>query len=250
MLVYILLSDGKQLINIENIVEVYPLKRSFWMRTSGNFSLGANYSKGSNVATFAFSGNLDYRKRKSFFELSFDDNNTYQGDSLSSSKSDISFAWQRLLKKSWSTELSVGAGQNTELGTKLRLDFNVIGLKDISYNTWNRFYAGAGLSVTRETPYDNSPEKADLAGLFQVVWKVYKYTVPKVWVDANISFLPYITTSTRYRAVLNLNPKVSILNDNFKIGFKFYYNHDSKPPSHAPSTSNYGINLELTYSFH
>jgi len=198
----------------------------------------------------AVSGNFKYRKRKTFFELALDDNNTYQGDSLSSSKSDISFAWQRSLKKSWSTELSVGASQNTELGTKLRLDFNVIGIKDISYNVWNRFYTGAGISVARETPYDGSTEKADLAGLVQVVWKVYKFNVPKIWVDANVSYLPYITESSRYRAVINLSPRISVLSDNFKIGINSYYNFDSKPPSGASSTSDYGINLELTYSFH
>lgn len=50
------------------------------MRTTGNFSLGANFSKASNVGTVAVSGNLDYRKRKSYFSLTWNDNNTFQGD--------------------------------------------------------------------------------------------------------------------------------------------------------------------------
>jgi len=248
--VYILITNGKNLVHLDDIVEVYPLKRSFWMRTTGNFSLGANFSKGSNVGTIVFSGNLDYRKRKSYFNLSWDDNNTFQGDSLSSSKSDIMVAWQRLLKKSWSTEVSTQASQNTELGTKLRLGLNVIGLKDISYNSWNRLYIGAGLNVARETPYDDSDITNDLAGMLQVVWKVFKYTTPKVWVDVNVSFLPYITGGNRYRTVFNLNPKVSIFSDDFKVGFKFYYNYDSKPPSVESSTTDYGLNLELTYTLH
>lgn len=249
--VYILMTNGKDLVNMEDIVEIYPIKRSFWMRTSGNFSLGANFSKGSNVGTIAFSGNLDYRKRKSYFNLAWDDNNTFQGDSLSSTKTDITMAWQRLLKKSWSAQVGIGASQNSELGTKLRIDLNLIGLKDISYNSWNRLYAGAGLSVNRETPYDESAgERNDLAGLIQVVWKVFKYTNPKVWVDANISFFPYITGGPRYRSVFNLNPKVSIFNNDFKVGFKFYYNYDSKPPSEGAETTDYGINLELTYTLH
>ncbi len=248
--VYIVLTNGRELIDVSNIVEIYPIKRNFWMRTSGNFSLGANFSKGSDVGSLAFSGNLDYRKRSSYFELMWDDNNTYQADTLSSSKVDVTLAWQRLLKKKWSTQVSVGATQNTEMGTKLRLDLSVIGLKDFVYNNWNRLYTGAGLSLSRETPYDDSGETEDLAGTVTVVWKVFKYTIPKVWVDANVSFLPYITGGSRYRAVFNLNPKVSIFNDDFKVGFKFYYTWDSKPPTDAASTKDYGINLELTYSFH
>ena len=63
------------------------------------------YSKGSKVATIAFSGGLNYRKKKSYFDLSWDDNNTYQGDTLSSTKTDVVFAWQRLLKNKWSTQV-------------------------------------------------------------------------------------------------------------------------------------------------
>lgn len=155
-----------------------------------------------------------------------------------------------LTKKKWSTEVAIGVNQNSELGTRLRLGLNMIGLRDISYNNWNRLYAGAGLSINRETPYDDSGITNDLAGIIQVVWKVFKYTHPKVWVDANISFLPYITNGPRYRSVFNLNPKVSIFSDDFKVGFKFYYTYDSKPVSTDASTTDYGINLELTYSLH
>jgi len=248
--VNIISENRRELVNIADIVEIYPIKRNFWMRTSGNFSLGANFSKGSNVGTVTFSGNLDYRKQKSYFNLSWDDYNTYQGDSLSSTKADITLAWERYLKNSWSTQVGVSAEQNSELGTKMRLGLNVLGIKDITYNNWNRLYGGAGFSVSQETPYDDSGVREDLAGLLTVVWKVYKYTIPKVWVDANISWIPYLTDTGRYRAVFNLNPKISIINDNFKIGFKFYYNYDSKPATDASANNDYGLNLELTYSFH
>jgi len=242
--------DQKDLVAIDDIVEIYPIKRSFWMRTSGNFSLGVNYSKGSNIATLAFSGDLNYRKKKSYFDFNWDNNNTFQNDSLSSSNINTVFGWQRLLKNKWSTLVSVGASQNSELGTKLRLALNLIGIRDITYNIWNRLYAGAGLTVVRETPYDDSGITDDLAALFNVAWKVYKYTLPKVWVDANISFVPYLTDPGRYRVVINLNPKVSIFSDNFKIGFASYYNFDNQPPSDATTTNDFGINLQLTYTFH
>jgi hypothetical protein len=249
--VYILFANNsKQLVNVDQIVEIYPIKKNFWMRTSGNFSLGLNYSKASAVATIAFSGNLSYRKKKSYFDLTWDDNNTYQSDTLSSSKADVTIAWQRLLKKKWSAQVAIGATQNSELGTKLRTGINLIGIRDIAYNNWNRFYAGAGLAVTREIPYDNSAIQNDLSGVFTLVWKVYKYTIPKVWVDANIAYLPYFTDPGRYRISINLNPQVSIFSDNFKVGFSSYFAYDSKPSGDAASTNDYGINLTLTYSLH
>ncbi len=248
--VYVISGDRKDLLNIDDIVEVYPIKRNFWMRTSGNFSLGINASKGSDLVSSAFSGGLDYRKKRTYFELSWDSNNTFQGDSLNSSKVDGALSWQRTIKKKWSSGLTVGASQNTELGFKLRLDISALGLRDISYNDWNRLYAGAGLTVARETPYGDTEITDDLAAIARVAWKVYKYTSPKVWVDTNISFLPYLTGTNRFRATFNLNPKVSILSDDFKVGFTFYYNYDSRPSGDAVSTNDYGINLQFTYSFH
>ena len=247
--VYLVLNDRKELIDVDDIVEAYPIKKNFWLRTSGNFSLGLNFSKGSDVATLVFSGNLDYRQMKTHYILNWDSNNTYQGDSLSSNKADVSLTWEHLLKKEWSTFVTLSATQNSELGTKLRLGLDLIGAKDLIYNSWNRLYAGAGLNLTQETPYDNSGVKQDLAGLFTVNWKVYKYTTPKFWIDADISFLPYITDN-RYRAAFNLNPQISIFSDNFKVGFKFYYSYDTKPPTVNASNDDYGINLQFTYSLH
>ena len=248
--VYLVFDTGRKSVNVEDIVEVYPIKRNFWMRSSGDFSLGVNYSKGSDVATLAFSGNLDYRKQKTYFNFFWDENTTFQADSISARKADITFVYQRLLKNRYSFEASIGASQNREMGTKLRLAVNGLALRDLMYSSWSRFYVGAGLTVTSETPYDDSGIQEDLAGLFSVVWKVFKYTHPKMWVDANISFIPYFTDSGRYRSVFNLNPKINLFSDNFKVGFKFYYSLDSKPPSDAASTSDYGINLQITYSFH
>lgn len=248
--VNIVMTNKRELVEVDDIVEIYPIRRNFWMRTSGNFSLGLNYSKGSDIGTIVLSGDINYRKKKSFFEISWDDHTTYQADTLNSTKVDGAITWERYIKKRWSSQVIIGATQNSELGTKLRLGLSVLGLRDLAYNNWNRLYAGAGLSLSNETPYDDSGDKQDIAGIVSVAWKVYKYTIPKVWVDADVSLLPYITNTERIRAVVNLAPKISIVSDDLKLGFRFYYSFDSKPPTEASSNDDYGMNLEITYSLH
>jgi hypothetical protein len=248
--VYIITTTEKKLVSISDIVEIYPIKSSFWLKLSGDFSLGFNYSKGSDLASLAFSGDLNYRKKKAYFEVAWDGNNTYQSDTLGSRKADVSLAWQRILKGGWSTQVSTGFSQNSELGIRERWAINFMGLRDLSYNNWNRLYAGAGINLTHEVPYGDVSEQDDVAGIFQLVWKVYKYKAPKIWVDADISYLPYFTDSGRHRAVFNLNPKINLFSDNFKVGLKLYYTYDSKPPSDAASTNDYGVNFQLSFSFH
>ncbi|MCA0930899.1 DUF481 domain-containing protein [Lutimonas saemankumensis] len=246
--VNLILLNEKISVKVEDIVEVYPIRNSFFRRLSGNFSLGANYAKGSNVATLVFSGNLDYRKRNSIFSLFWDTNDTYQGDSLSSSKSDVVLGWQRNLSKGWATDVSIGVSQNLQLGTDLRWNLNLGALKDLMYNEWNRLYFSMGLNMSREIPVGEGAIKEDLAGLFQLKWKIYKLTGAKVWLDADITYLPYITNDTRNRVSVNLNPKVSIFSNNFKIGLSFYYTYDSRPQNVDAANDDYGLNLQFTYS--
>jgi len=246
--VNLILINENVTVDIEDIVEVYPIRSSFLARLYGDFSLGANYSKGSNVATLAFSGNLNYRKRNSIYRLVWDTNDTYQGDSLSSSKSDITLSWERTLNKGWSFDLGVGASKNLQLGTELRWNLNATGIKDLAYNEWNRLYVAAGLNASKEIPVGDGDTRDDLAGLLQLKWKVYKLTGAKVWVDADITYLPYLTQSDRNRFTLNLNPKVSIFSNNFKVGFSFYYTYDSQPQNADAANDDYGLNLQFTYS--
>jgi hypothetical protein len=248
--VNIVLANGRELVDIDDIVEVYPIRRNFWLRTSGNFGLGINYSKGSNLATVSFSGNINYRKKNSYFYIKWDDYNTFQADTLTSTKADATVGWQRLLQKKWSLGTILGVNQNSELGTKLRLDLSVVGIYDLAYNNWTRLFAAAGLSVQQEISYDTSVVSKDLAGIVGLVWKVYKYTNPKVWVDASVIWIPYLTTDGRYRANVNLSPKIGLVGNDLKLGFKFYYSYDSKTTTTTASSDDWGINLEITYSFH
>ena len=250
--VKLITANGSQLLNIDDIVEVYPIKKSFWLRTTGDFSLGFNFSKGSDVATLVSSGSLIYRKRKSSLQVSWNNNNTFQADTLSATNISFGIGMQRIIKNYWSAGIVIGAGQNSQLGYKLRMDYTVLGIRDIVYNRWNRYFVAAGLSLQQETPYDDLGKNTDLAGIVTTVWKVYKYTEPKVWVDADLSFIPYITGDWRYRVNFNLNPKVGIVGNDLQIGFNFYYNYDSRPPSESdsPPTYDWGINLEITYNLH
>ena len=249
--VYLLMEGSKKLVNINEIVEAYPIKSGFLMRTSGTLSLGANYSKGSGVATVAFSGNFTYRKKRQYFNLSWDSNNTYQGDSLSARKSDIALTWQRSLNNGWSSNVIIAANQNLQLGTKLRISLNLSAIKDLAYNDWNRLYVGAGLNFSQETSFnDNIPKTNDIAGLFQVKWKVYKLTNPKIWLDADVSYLPYLTDPGRNRLSINVNPQVKVFSNNFKIGLQTYYSYDSKPTTEDASNDDYGMSLQLTYYYH
>jgi len=247
---YIIVNGQKKLININEIVEAYPIKKNLWMRFRGNISLGANYQKSSDVATVALSGNLDYRKKITFLQLNWNLNLSYQGDSVTTNNSSIDLQWQRLFDNRWSTLVALGTSQNLQLGIKRRYDLSLGAVKDITYNAWNRLYLAGAFSGIQETPTDDFDRTTDIAGFMQAGWSVYKFTSPKIQIDTNISYIPYFSGDPRTRVNINVNPTISIWDNNFKVGFTFYYNYDSNPPEGSITNTDYGINLQLSYILH
>ena len=239
----------KASIKIDDIVEIHPIKGNFWMRFSGNVSLGANYAKSSNLTTVAFSGNLDFRKKKNDLILTWNLNLSFQNDSTITRNSETFLSWQRLLDKQWSSLVSLGTSQNLQLGIKRRYTLSLGALKDITYNTWSRLYLAGAFSVINETSFDvNTNSTQDLAGVIRLAYDIFKYTSPKISLKSNINYIPYFTGDSRSRASLNLTPSISIWNSNFKVGVNFYYTYDSNPPEGSLSNEDIGINLQLTYA--
>ncbi len=241
--------NGSQLVNVENIVEMFPIRKNFWLRTSGVFSLGFNMSKGSGIASLTSSGKLDYRNRKSYTILDWDENSTLQADTISSKKSDISLDFQRVIVGKWYVGTNAEASTNSELGLDLRV---LLGLSINNYiiqNYHNRLYLSVGTSGNREWADGGQTPTNNLEGLLGVNYHYFKYTSPEINIYTYVNAYPNFTTSNRWRLNYMIDAKVEVVN-NFHIGINFYYNFDNKPISTDASTNDYGITTTFSYSFH
>ncbi len=247
--VKLILLNGVDDIRIENIVSLYPIKRNFWLRTSGIFSLGFNYSKGSDVGTLTTSGKIDYRNRKTFLELSWSQNLTYEADSLKSKKSDINLNMQRLIKRTWYFGMNVEGSTNSELGYDFRLLGGASIINYLVQNYRNRLYVSLGATGTREWVPEMEKPTDNLEGLLGLQYHYFKFTDPEIHVTTYLNAYPNITTKKRYRVNYYLDAKIEVIND-FHVGMNFYYSYDSKPISETASKDDYGISTTLSYSFH
>src|SRR5829696_2707319 len=117
-------------IDVNEIVEMYPIKKKFIRRFSGNISTGVNYTKSSDILEFNFSGVITYRIPK--LELSLVTNSfitSPSGDSSLTKEQDIRvnniFYFGKLLLAGGAIEWQ----QNTELGIKNRFSIKAYGGK-------------------------------------------------------------------------------------------------------------------------
>lgn len=248
-MVKIKLINGTELVPIEDIIELYPIKKNFWLRTSGLFSLGFNYSKGSGVTNLNTSGKLDYRNRKSYTVLNWDENTTMQKDTITSNKTDVSINFQRILVNRWYIGFNTEASSNSELGLDLRA---LVGLSIINYlvqNYHNRLYLSLGANGNREWPQGVETPNNNFEGLLGVNYHFFKFTNPEIHITTYLNAYPNFTTSGRWRVNYSVDAMVEVIND-FYVGVNFYYDFDNKPASADASTNDYGITTTISYSFH
>ena len=243
------LINGTERLRVDNIIEMYPIKKNFWLRTSGVFSLGFNFTKGSDIANLTSSGNINYRNRKTFSQLNWSDNTTVQSDTINSNKTDVSIDIQRLLKKQWYIGFNLEGSSNSELGYDLRI---LAGASIINYlvqNYHNRLYASIGGSGNREWSIGEDDPTNNIEGLVGLNYQFFKYTDPEINIVTYINTYPNFTSWGRWRVNYYLDAKVEVFSD-FKIGINFYYNYDNKPISDDASSSDYGVTTTFSYSFH
>ena len=236
-------------ISLNDIVEIVQIKDKFIKRLSGNVDLGFNYTKSSDIVQFNFNSSLTYRKPKKESDLylsSIISNKT--GDSTISKNQNATLSHIRALRNSLYLTSTLGWQQNTELGIASRFLLTAAGGKIFLNDNHQRFLTGSGLSYNVEESDETNMYSSSLEALLTVQYKRFVYLTPKVSIDAKYTIYAGLTDWGRIRMDMNMSGKYEILKD-FNVGLTFYYNYDSRPPTGALSTYDYGVNFTLGYEF-
>jgi len=236
-------------VSVTSIVELFPIKSSFWLRTSGDFSLGGNYTKSSTILQLNFSGNLYYRDRKKYHQLSWSNQVTFQDDSIVSQKQANTLSSRLYFKNHYSFQGQLGISSNNELNLKKRYYLNLTGGKDIIHTYRSLFYSGLGISGNSETTLDLNSVSYNLEGVFMLNYEFYKRTDPKINITTKLDTYPSITTKGRWRIDASLDARIEVFND-FYIGVNLYNNFDNNKELDADKHNDWGFNGTVSYSFH
>ena len=242
---------NQETIKVLDIVEIYPIKKTFWLRLSGNFDFGMDYAKATNMFRANTAGRIEYRKMKSSYKLewnSFASAQKIDTNIINNTKADATITIKSLIKGRWLWAGAVGENSNSEMGLDLRIFFNLTIQNDIIYTSKNHMYAQVGLNFNREFPSEgeviNNPE-----GIFSLSYYVYKHTRPEITLSSHVEAYPNLTFNGRWRLDTNVDLKLEVFYD-FYVGFKVYTNYDSKPVSTHAEHTDWGASFSVGYSFH
>ncbi len=234
---------------LDDIIEIIPIKDRILARLVGDVYLGFNYTKSNSILQSNFSSNIAYIIPKIEIELKINSVITnYGNDTSLTKKQDVFINFMRNLSKKYFWGTSLGWQENTELGLANRyLVSGVFGWQPLTDNH-NRLLASAGLSYNQEQSIETSQYSGNLDGLFEVGYKRFYYSTPKLSITANYLIYPGITDWGRIRMQADLNVSVEIFAD-FEIGLVSYYSYDNKPPQGSASTYDYGLMFTVGYKF-
>ena len=251
-------SDGVNLIvgtgtAIEQIPmnEVERISRyswSFWNRINGNLSVGFTYTKASDTTVGSVNFNSNYRSSTIEGALNFSSNTTKTesgGDTYRAALSgNVLFVSQS--RNFWGLVGSLERDQ--ELGVNARLVAGpVVGRKFIQ-RSFTSLTGVAGLVVDQESITGDSGQHTSLEAVLGANWRVFKFTDPETQLTLGISVYPSLTESDRLRGNGNLILTHKVAGD-FTLGVTAYWSADSYPPDPTAAKSDYGVTLNLGYSF-
>jgi putative salt-induced outer membrane protein YdiY len=234
-------------LDVAQVVRIRPIKSSFWDRIDGSISLGANYTRSSEIGQGSLTASVGTRRPAFELKMDFSTTITVQPDQPDQSRTAGSLSYVKLMRNRWFVPGTGKLERNTDLGLDLRS--SVGGGIGRYFVQTNRSVLGAavGLVLNRENPVDGD-STTNVEAFASASYEFFTYDTPKTSFDASFALFPSLNVGGRYRTEFSLALSREIVK-NFTVGATAYDSFDNKPPAGSSSTHDFGISLNLGWTF-
>lgn len=237
-------------LDLTEVVQITPIKKTFWARVDGSVTAGFSFTKSSDVTQFNLGSSAKYRAREYLVSTRLDANITRKGaeDESDTQRGDLTLNYRRFRKDRWFTEWTGAAQRNDELGLDLRLIGSwSMGRAAIQTN-YSLLTLVAGLAVNQEWRSGGEPSAVNLELPLSANYDLFFYSTPKTDLKTGLTIFVGLSDWGRNRVEQNLSFRREFIKDLF-WELSTYVSYDSKPPESAKSSTDYGIVSSLGYSF-
>ena len=238
---------GSSKVMFMTIVEMTPIKNTFWSRIDGVIEVGGSYTKASDIIQLNGKFNAEYRGKNSLVGYRTSFMATEQTDN-SNQKSDLSLYYTRFIGGNWYLKTDLNGSRNTELGLNWRVLYGGSVGHAFIKKVYSRFEGGIGVYYNGENSIDTNTIVSSVESAFSLSFRKLKYETPEVDIYTQLTVYPSLTETGRVRVQYDLQTKFEIVKD-FYIGADYYLSYDNKPISETGSTLDYGIIGKVGYSF-
>jgi hypothetical protein len=241
--------ERKVTIESTRVVDLNETSANFWQRLNGQIGTGFTYSKGNNSAQYNVNADISYPRERWSAGAIYSSNFTSNTGAKSSTRNEIAFSAQRLLR--WNNWYYLGLAdflQSSVQGIRLQSTFGG-GIGRNIKNTGNTSFTVYGGLAWQQINYHQavvlSPAEGVTSGLIGTGLRIFRFDRTTLKLSANL--LPAISEPGRVHFILNSSYYVKLwgkLNWNFTV----YGTWDNRPPP-GFSSSDYGTTSGLSLSF-
>ena len=240
--------EGTVRIPMAEVERMSRFSPRFWDRINGALSVGFSYTKSSSIQVSSVNFNANYRSTTQDGSLSFSSNTTKDSSGKTTNRDLLSggVMFLRQSRNFWGLLGSLERDQS--LGIDARLTAGAAVGRRFVQSTYTEVTGIAGVVATEEWIVDNPTPKASVEAVIGGTWNVFKFIDPKTRLDLGLYVFPSLTESGRYRSTGNLNLTHKFPHD-ITLGLTGYLSYDNQPPEPTAEKSDYGVTLNVGYTF-
>jgi hypothetical protein len=234
-------------IPLADVERISRYSYTFWNRITGNLSFGFSYTKSSEISVANFNLNADYRSRTVDGTLTASSNVTHSPSEGETQRDRIATIvyFLRQSRNLWALIGSLERDQALGIDARL-LGGAALGRRFVQ-NSLTELTGAVGLVATEEWPTGGAA-RTSLEGFLGGTWQVFKFSDPETRLNLGLALYPSLTESGRWRSTGSLSLTHKFAGD-FTLGVEGYLSYDNRPPEATAEKSDYGITLNLGYSF-
>jgi hypothetical protein len=243
----VILSDTVS-VRMMDIVAISRIRASFWSRLDGYVDVGFDFQKANNNRQLNGSGEVKYRGEKWASKLN---GTTYfqRQDSVDlTSRNDLSLQGQRLFGNHWAGLIFLSLEENSQLSLDLRKTIGLGGSRELVHTNSLTLSVVASLAYANENYADDESATNTIQMPIYGDFSFFLFDSPKTDISSTLSVMPILSDLGRWRIDFTARLSYELISD-FTIGFRFFDNFDSRPPSVDAKTNDYGLTFSIGYTF-
>ncbi|MEN8249118.1 MAG: DUF481 domain-containing protein [Bacteroidota bacterium] len=236
----------EQVIPLQDIVMLNPIRSTFWTRLDGSLSIGASYMNATENLQLNSNGDINLRNNRATHTLSFNSNFS-RTPVASSEKQDAGYRYQLFHKKRIYNAVNINWERNTELGIQDR----VISGLTIGYNPIENYFNVLSLEIggsgNREATTEDSIQY-NIEGMVRVKYDLFLFANPKLFITIESNTFPSFNIVKRIRSNIDTKITWEIFED-FTFGISYWGAYDSQPTDNTAHNFDWGTTTSVGYTF-
>jgi hypothetical protein len=229
-----------------SIVRMYPYRKQFFKRMSGNIGSGFSYAQANKLSTFDFNGNMKYTAEKFIIKSRYDARWSSEEGRDNAERHEASINHYRLLPRRFFYTTLISLERNSELNLDLRTNLGVGLGNNFIFNNHSIAFGALGFQVNKEMTADSSTMNSE--GIIALNYSLFKLSSPKIDLTISTNVFPNLTDFERVRASVDSKLRWELFN-NFYIKYTVYYTFDSKPLSAEAKKEDWATTIGIEFSF-